>query len=148
MNYLKGIPILHNGIFIYDLDINNSNIINYLNISFFNHIQKDEAEHSYITKSKSVLNDLPDLKNEISKAINHLINDTLKTKADFSIYNSWGTQKWQFTQTKKWSGYMFNNTFKLPTYSEWKESVEKINADVMKFWNDWYEDIKKSIEKR
>jgi hypothetical protein len=85
MNYLKGIPILHNGIFIYDLDINNSNIINYLNISFFNHIQKDEAEHSYITKSKSVLNDLPDLKNEISKAINHLINDTLKTKADFSI---------------------------------------------------------------
>jgi hypothetical protein len=25
---------------------------------------------------------------------------------------------------------MFNNPFKLPTYSEWKESVEKINADV------------------
>jgi hypothetical protein len=27
---------------------------------------------------------------------------------------------------------MFNNPFKLPTYSEWKESVEKIQADVMK----------------
>lgn len=38
---------------------------------------------------------------------------------------------------------MFNNPFKLPTYSEWKESVEKIQADVMKFWKDWYSDIKK-----
>jgi hypothetical protein len=36
---------------------------------------------------------------------------------------------WQYTQTKKWNGLMFNNPFKLPTYSEWKESVEKINAD-------------------
>jgi hypothetical protein len=42
---------------------------------------------------------------------------------------------------------MFNNSFKLPTYSEWKESVEKIQADVMKFWKDWYEDIKKNLDK-
>jgi hypothetical protein len=40
---------------------------------------------------------------------------------------------------------MFNNPFKLPTYSEWKESVEKINADVMKFWKDWYADIKEKF---
>ena len=42
---------------------------------------------------------------------------------------------------------MFNNPFKFPTYSEWKESVEKINADVMKFWKDWYADIKKNLDK-
>lgn len=93
MNYLKAIPILHNGIFIYDLNINNSDIINYLNINFFDVTHNpNESKHSYITKSKSVLNDLPNLKNEILKAINHLINDTLKTKTDFSIHNSWGTQ--------------------------------------------------------
>jgi hypothetical protein len=54
---------------------------------------------------------------------------------------------WQYTQTKKWNGLMFNNPFKLPTYSEWKESVEKINADVMKFWKDWFNDIKKTLDK-
>ena len=42
---------------------------------------------------------------------------------------------------------MFNNPFKLPTYSEWKESVEKIQADVMKFWKDWFNDIKKTLDK-
>jgi hypothetical protein len=40
---------------------------------------------------------------------------------------------------------MFNNPFKLPTYSEWKESVEKIQADVMKFWKDWYAKILRKI---
>jgi uncharacterized membrane protein YedE/YeeE len=54
---------------------------------------------------------------------------------------------WQFILTKKWNGLMFNNPFKLPTYSEWKESVEKINADVMKFWKDWFNDIKKTLDK-
>jgi hypothetical protein len=54
---------------------------------------------------------------------------------------------WQYTQTKKWNGLMFNNPFKLPTYSEWKESVEKINTDVMKFWKDWFNDIKKTLDK-
>jgi hypothetical protein len=42
---------------------------------------------------------------------------------------------------------MFNNPFKFPTYSEWKESVEKMNADVMKFWKDWLTDIKKTLDK-
>jgi len=42
---------------------------------------------------------------------------------------------------------MFNNTFKFPTYAEWKESVEKINADVMKFYKDWFSDFKKYLDK-
>ena len=43
---------------------------------------------------------------------------------------------------------MFNfNPFKVPTYLEWKESVEKISADVMKFWKDWFEDVKKTLDK-
>lgn len=139
MNYLKGIPITHNGIFIYDLDINNSNILNYLNISFFNNIEKDEAEHSYITKSRSVLNDLPDLKNEISQAINHLINDTLKTKAEFTIYNSWGTQTLpngfssSHTHSNSWiSGVYYpssNENFKIKFYNDYLNQFYSIPSE-------------------
>jgi uncharacterized protein (TIGR02466 family) len=139
MNYLKGIPITHNGIFIYDLDINNSNILNYLNISFFNNIEKDEAEHSYITKSRSVLNDLPDLKNEISKAINHLINEVLKTKADFSIYSSWGTQTLpngfssSHTHSNSWiSGVYYpssNENFNIKVYNDYLNQFYSIPSE-------------------
>jgi len=43
---------------------------------------------------------------------------------------------------------MYNfNPFKIPSYTEWKESVEKFNADVKKFWFDWFDDIKKNLDK-
>ena len=43
---------------------------------------------------------------------------------------------------------MYNfNPFKIPSYIEWKESVEKFNADVKKFWSDWFDDIKKNLDK-
>jgi predicted Zn-dependent peptidase len=59
--------------------------------------------------------------------------------ADMILYNQ--------TEQEVDNQMMFNNPFKLPTYSEWKESVEKINADVMKFYKDWYADIKKTLDK-
>jgi|TARA_S200002703_G_scaffold26017_1_gene22300 hypothetical protein len=37
--------------------------------------------------------------------------------------------------------------FKLPTYSEWKESVEKFYKQYNKFVEDWYLDIKKNLDK-
>ena len=44
---------------------------------------------------------------------------------------------------------MFNNfnPFKVPTYSEVKESVEKFNADVKAFWKDWFNDVQKYLDK-
>lgn len=43
---------------------------------------------------------------------------------------------------------MFNNPFKMPTYSEWKEQVTKFYADVTKFYKDWYSDIKLDIDSK
>lgn len=37
--------------------------------------------------------------------------------------------------------------FKLPSYSEWKESVEKFNTDVKKFWSDCLKDLQKYLDK-
>jgi len=37
--------------------------------------------------------------------------------------------------------------FKLPSYSEWKESVEKFNADIKKFWKDYFQDLQKHLDK-
>jgi hypothetical protein len=43
---------------------------------------------------------------------------------------------------------MFNlNPFKLPSYSEVKESAEKFQADVKQFWKDWFNDIQKYLDK-
>lgn len=40
------------------------------------------------------------------------------------------------------------NPLKTPTYKEWKESVEKYYAESVKFFEDWFNDIKKSFDKK
>lgn len=44
---------------------------------------------------------------------------------------------------------MFNfNPFKVPTYQEYKESVEKLYNDYFKFLKDWYKDVEVTFNKK
>ena len=44
---------------------------------------------------------------------------------------------------------MFNfNPFKLPSYSEYKESAEKFCNDYFKFFKDWYKDVEETFNKK
>ena len=44
---------------------------------------------------------------------------------------------------------MFNfNPFKVPSYSEYKESAEKFCNDYFKFFNDWYKDVEETFNKK
>jgi len=61
MIFLKDIPIIHNGIFVYKLDTDNLHILNYLNNISFKEIETEESKNSYISKNKKILKDLPEL---------------------------------------------------------------------------------------
>lgn len=44
---------------------------------------------------------------------------------------------------------MFNfNPFKVPSYSEYKEYVEKFYNDYFKFVKDWYKDVEETFNKK
>ena len=44
---------------------------------------------------------------------------------------------------------MFNfNPFKVPSYSEYKESVDKFCNDYFKFLKDWYKDVEVTFNKK
>ena len=44
---------------------------------------------------------------------------------------------------------MFNfNPFKVPSYSEYKESAEKFCNDYFKFFKDWYKDVEANFNKK
>jgi uncharacterized protein (TIGR02466 family) len=136
MIFLKDIPIIHNGIFVYKLDTDNLHILNYLNNISFKEIETEESKNSYISKNKKILKDLPELKKEISLSIEDLIKNILKFDCKYIIYNSWGTKTLSngysssHTHSNSWiSGVYypsFNKEFKIKFYNDNSNQFEHI----------------------
>ena len=132
MNFLNVIPLLHNGIFNYNLNCNSQNIKKYISDIEYVETNTEETELSYISKNKSILNNLPELKNEIELACNHFINNTLQFNADYFIYNSWSTKTFpcgyskSHTHSNSWiSGVYYpeyNKDFKIKFYNDFTNS--------------------------
>jgi len=92
MIFLKDIPVVSNGIFIYQLEIKKDYKEFYQNIEYSKTYDNDSL--IFVSKKLSVLNELKDLKTEINKCCNHFIKNILGMSSDFNIFNSW------FTKTK------------------------------------------------
>jgi len=89
MKFSYDLPIIHNGVFVYDLDINEDFIPYFESLKFENQ-NEDQVKLSI---NKNVLNNLPNLKTEIYNALHHLVSDVLLSKQiDINIYHSWVTQ--------------------------------------------------------
>tara|TARA_R110000803_G_C11842489_1_gene304783 strand:+ start:54 stop:653 length:600 start_codon:yes stop_codon:yes gene_type:complete len=92
MIFLKDIPIISNGIFIYQLETKKDFKEYYQNIEYNDTYNNDNLVS--ISKKMSVLNELEDLKLEIDNCCNHFIKNILSMNCSFNIFNSW------FTKTK------------------------------------------------
>jgi uncharacterized protein (TIGR02466 family) len=92
MIFLKDIPIISNGIFIYQLETKKDFKEYYQNIEYNDTYDNDNLVS--ISKKMSVLNELEDLKLEIDNCCNHFIKNILSMNCSFNIFNSW------FTKTK------------------------------------------------
>lgn len=92
MIFLKDIPIISNGIFIYQLETKKDFKEYYQNIEYNDTYDNDSLV--FISKKMSVLNELEDLKLEIDNCCNHFIKNILSMNCSFNIFNSW------FTKTK------------------------------------------------
>ena len=92
MIFLKDIPIVSNGIFIYQLEIKKEYKEYYQNIEYNDTYDNDSL--IFISKKMSVLNELKELKLEINNCCNHFIKTILSMDCNFNIFNSW------FTKTK------------------------------------------------
>jgi len=88
---LHNIPIIHNSIFLYQLDIRK----NYNKI-FEKQKIKQEANGflTYSSTEYNILNEFKDLKKECEKSVGSLITDKLSFKDNnFKIFNSWITKQ-------------------------------------------------------
>jgi uncharacterized protein (TIGR02466 family) len=126
MIFLKDIPIVSSGIFIYQLNLNTDYSKYYTNLDY------EDCDTGYdlslISKNMSVINELEDLKNEINSSCKHFIKSILNMDSDFSIYNSWFTKTKQYgyssshTHTNSWlSGCFYpeqNKDFNIKFYND------------------------------
>jgi uncharacterized protein (TIGR02466 family) len=86
MNFLSDLPIVNNGVFIYDLDIKKDYSKYYKSLKY-----KEASGSSNISVSMDILNKVPEIKKEIELACNHFISEILSMECDYHIYNSWCT---------------------------------------------------------
>jgi uncharacterized protein (TIGR02466 family) len=90
MKFLFDVPIAHNGLFVYQLDIEDINSKIYKSIKY--NITPNNVD-SEISKSKKVLNDLPKLKKEIMLACDDFIHNKISMpKVKYNIFSSWWTK--------------------------------------------------------
>lgn len=86
MKFLSDLPIVNNGIFIYDLDIKKDYSKYYKSLEY-----RNTDASSEMSIKRDVLNKVPEIKKEIKSACNHFINEILSMECDYHIYNSWAT---------------------------------------------------------
>ena len=86
MIFLKDIPIVSNGIFIYQLENKKDYKEYYQNIEYNKTYENDDL--IFVSKNLSVLNKIKDLKTEINSCCNHFIKNILSMSSDFNIFNS------------------------------------------------------------
>ena len=128
MIFLKDIPIVSSGIFIYQLNLKKDYSKYYTNLDY------EDCDAGYdlslISKNMSVINELKDLKNEINSSCKHFIKSILNMDSDFNIYNSW------FTKTKQY-GYSSSHRHSNSWFSGcfYPEQNKDFN---IKFYNDNY----------
>jgi uncharacterized protein (TIGR02466 family) len=82
MKFIKDLPITHNGLFIYNLDIKTDYSKYYTSLKY----------NEKISQNLSVLKDLPEIEKEIKLACDHFINNILFMECKYLIYNSWFTK--------------------------------------------------------
>tara|TARA_R110002126_G_scaffold33579_1_gene105162 strand:- start:122 stop:718 length:597 start_codon:yes stop_codon:yes gene_type:complete len=88
MRFISDLPIVNNGIFVYDLDIKKDHSKYYKSLKY---MACGDGASSEISIKRNVLNKLPEIKKEIKLACNHFINEILSMECDYHIYNSWTT---------------------------------------------------------
>jgi uncharacterized protein (TIGR02466 family) len=86
MKFLNDVPIVNNGVFVYNLDIKKDYSKYYKSLKYI----KSSGE-SNISVSMNVLKKIPEIKKEIELACSHFINEILYMECEYNIYNSWFT---------------------------------------------------------
>ena len=147
MMLLHNIPIIHNSIFLYQLDIKKD----YSKI--FEKEKVKEANNGFLTYSSTennILNKFKDLKQECEKSVNSLISDTLCFEDNnFKIFNSWITKtepkgySESHTHSNSWiSGIYypkFSENFKIRFYNDllspFYTKVKTYNIYNSKHWD-------------
>jgi uncharacterized protein (TIGR02466 family) len=90
MFFLQDIPVIHNGIFIYQLNIKSKQIDYFKSVKYN---PTDEGyDLSFVSEKFDILDELKELKEEINLAINDLLKNKLYMECDFNVFNSWLTK--------------------------------------------------------
>jgi uncharacterized protein (TIGR02466 family) len=123
MKLLNHIPIVSNGIFIYDLDIKKDYSKYYKSLKY-----NKASTSSSMSDNMSVLSKTPEIKKEIELSCNHFINEVLSMDCSYHIYNSWftltkpGHDSDSHVHTNSWlSGVYYpqqNNGFNINFYND------------------------------
>jgi hypothetical protein len=87
MKFLSDLPIVNNGIFVYDLEIKKDYSKYYKSLEYMG----IDNSSSNMSIKRDVLNKVPEVKKEVKLACDHFINEILSMECDYHIYNSWAT---------------------------------------------------------
>jgi len=86
MRFVSDLPIVNNGIFVYDLDIKKDHSKYYRSLEYMGTDASSE-----MSIKRDVLNKVLEVKKEINLACNHFISEILSMECDYHVYNSWAT---------------------------------------------------------
>jgi uncharacterized protein (TIGR02466 family) len=92
MKPITALPSFCDPIFLYQVDVDNVSILNFLKNIEYTSINGDEVIDTYISKNLQLFKNLPDLELEINKCFAHVINEILMFDSKFRICNSWASK--------------------------------------------------------
>jgi uncharacterized protein (TIGR02466 family) len=128
MKLNQNIPIVHNGVFIYDLNVE-ENFIDVFSKEKFYHLEDGDKNLPQLSVDRNILLKFPNLKKEIDNSFTHLLNEVIGIKEnEVNIYSSWITKTFKDCQSDShkhsnawFSGVFYpeeNNYFKIRVFND------------------------------
>jgi|TARA_X000001388_G_C2203111_1_gene112036 uncharacterized protein (TIGR02466 family) len=136
------IPIVHNGVFIYDLDVEDNLIDFFSKEKFYSlkDVKDGDRNLPQLSVDKNILSKFTNLKKEIDDAFVHLLNEVIGIQEnEVHIYNSWITKTYKNHESSAhrhpnaWLSGVFypeeNNCFQIRFFNDFLSSFNgKINT--------------------
>jgi uncharacterized protein (TIGR02466 family) len=96
MKHIDSIPLFSSPIFIFNLDVEENKILNFLKKLKYCELVSEEIKDCFISEDLKVLKknlkEIKQLKKEIDSSVSFLIKKIFNYESSFNIFNSWGTK--------------------------------------------------------
>jgi uncharacterized protein (TIGR02466 family) len=96
MKHVASIPLFSSPIFIFNLDVEENKILNFLKKLKYSPLISEEIKDCFISQEGKILEknfkEIKKLKKEVNKSLSFLINEIFNYEGSPYVFNSWGTK--------------------------------------------------------